>query len=94
MPVDHRMYAHERRPSPIRRVEVLQIRTMGISPPRADENCFDAAEVGEVVGKGFLHGLGIACERKVVGLEARVYEVVDLCEGVGGYYVDGPESLR
>ena len=67
---------------------------MRISPPGTDEDRLDAREVGEVVSEGLLHGLGVACEGEVVGLETGVYEVVNFGEWVGGDDVDGSEGLR
>lgn len=92
MPVDNGVDAHERRPAAIRRVEVFQLRAVGICAPRADEDGADGGVVGQVVGEGFAHGFGVAREGEVVGLHAVVDESVDFGEGVGGYYVYGWEG--
>ena len=42
MPVYNGMYSHERRPAMISGVEIGQQSAMGISPPGAHENSFDA----------------------------------------------------
>jgi len=65
---------------------------MGISPPGAHEDSFDAWFVLKVLSERRLHGQVVACEIKVVSRDAFVDEAVDFGERVGRDDVDGLES--
>lgn len=88
MPVYHGMYAHKVRPAAVGPVEMLQVCTMRIGAPGADEDGADLWVVVEVIGKCFFHRLGIAGERQVVAFDGFGDEVVYGFERVFTYYVD------
>lgn len=82
MPIDNRMHAHKRRPPPIRRVKVRQLRAVRVRAPRADKDGAHARVLREVGGKGGLHGRGAAREGEAVGARGAADEGLDFGEGV------------
>lgn len=88
------MYPHKSRPPSIRRVEVRQLRAVGVGPPRADEYGLEPGSLLQVGVERGAHGQAVAAQVEVVLGDGVLDELVDLGEGVLGHDVDGLEGVR
>ena len=77
----------------VRAIEMREILTVRVRPPRPDEDGADGRVLVQIVGEGFLHGFGVAGEVEAVAGDGGVDEVVDGFEGVFGDNVDRVEGL-
>ena len=93
MPINHRMYPHERRPAPIRRIEMRQLAPVRIRASCTHEDGFDFRLHGQVIRKRGFHALAREMgEGEMVGDGRGGDERVDFREGVRRDDVDGLEA--
>jgi len=92
MPINNRMDPHERRPAPIRGIEMRQLPAVRIRPSRSDKYGLDLRLHCQVIGEGGFHALaGEVCEGEVVREGRGGDECGDFGEGVWRDDVDGFE---
>lgn len=93
MPINHRMHPHKRRPALIRLIEMGQVSTMRIRPPRTHKHRLKPRPLLQIRLERLPHRQGIPAQIKVKLGRGRLDKFVDLGKGVRADNIDRLERF-